>query len=463
MNRMRRAGAAFVALVVFAGLAACDRAPASLDDAVLVAAGAAHSPTVAVTTDGTALVAWVSGDSVHDVLLARAGEAPVRVNDIDGDAAPHTQAPAQVAVGPEGNIYVAWQNNTPVEGRRFPASDLRFARSTDGGRTFQAAIYVNDDAGGVPASHTFHDMAVSNDGTVYISWIDGRARAQAQDGAHAGAAMPDDGAHAGAAMHEDGALAGAAMHDGAHAGAAMHEDGAHAGAAMHEHGSSEPAASDAGPQIRVARSRDAGRSFEPGVIVASNSCPCCRTSIAVAGADVYVAWRDNDENIRNIVVAHSADGGETWGAPRAVHDDQWRIDGCPHAGPALAIAEDGRLHVAWYTGAPERPGIYHVVADAGFAFSAPAPLLSGEWVPPSLVDLAAAGGSMFATWDDRRSELPRVSFGPMGAATAAGFVSTAKRRTEAVGLAPALAANGAHYALAWLRGDSVFVSVGGVH
>ena len=427
----RRTGAAFVALGLLAGLAGCDSAGTSIDDVSLVAGGAAHSPTVAVAANGTAYVAWVSGDSVHDVLLARVGDTPVRVNDIHGDAAPHTQAPAQVAVGPEGNIYVAWQNNTHIEGRRFPVSDLRLARSTDGGRTFEPAIYVNDDAGATPASHTFHDMAVSDDGTVYVSWIDGRARAQEQPDAHAGAAMPGHGGHAGMAMRE--------------------------------HGSSGQAASEVGPEIRLARSRDGGRSFEPSVIVAGNSCPCCRTSIAVAGEDVYVAWRDNDENIRNVVVAHSADRGETWSAPRAVHDDRWRIDGCPHAGPALAIAEDGRLHVAWYTGTPARPGIYHAIADDALAFGAPVPLLDGQWVPPSLVDLAAVGGNMFAAWDDRRTDVPRVSLGVAGAApAAAGFVS-ARSRAEMDGLAPSLAANGGGYALAWLRGDSVFVSVGKVH
>jgi hypothetical protein len=410
--RMRRPRAALGVSAVLLAAAACERAPATIDDAILVAAGDAHSPTVAVAPDGTAYVAWVSGDEEFEVLLSRAGEEPVRVNDVPGDAAPHAQAPAQVAVGPEGNIYVAWQNNTPIEGRRFPASDLRFARSVDGGRTFEPAIYVNDDAGGVPASHTFHDVAVAEDGTVYVSWIDGRLRAHAEAGSRA------DGGH----VHGDGP----------------------------------------GPEIRVARSRDGGRSFEPSVVVTSKACPCCRTSLAVAGQDVYVAWRDvNDDNIRNIVVAHSADGGKTWSAPRAVHEDAWQIDGCPHAGPSLAVTADGRLHVAWYTGSPERPGIYHAVAREGLEFGEPAPLLSGLWVPPSLVDLAAAGGSVLAAWDDRRAEVPRVSFGTAPSGTlAAGLAAGRPERAETDGIAPSLAARNGRYALTWLRGDSVFVRTG---
>lgn len=68
-----------------------------------------------------------------------------------------------------------WPNSTPVEGRRFPTSDLRWARSTDGGRTFGPAETVNADAGGVPASHTFHNALVDASGRLVVSWLDSRA------------------------------------------------------------------------------------------------------------------------------------------------------------------------------------------------------------------------------------------------------------------------------------------------
>ena len=43
---------------------------------------------------------------------------------------------------------------------------------------------------------------------------------------------------------------------------------------------------------------------------------------------------------------------------RASHDD-WRVDGCPHHGPALSIGPDGVYHLAWFTGAPGRAGLYY--------------------------------------------------------------------------------------------------------
>ncbi|HEY8483700.1 MAG TPA: sialidase family protein [Longimicrobiales bacterium] len=415
----RAARRAVVGVVLVGALlaSACGNAPPPLDlgeALTVVEAGASNPTTAADPRTGTIYVAWVGvEDGVAGVYLARSEDgrtfsAPVRVNDRPGDAAPHEQAPAQVAVGPEGHVYVVWQNNTVVEGRRFPASDLRFARSTDGGRSFEPALTVNDDAGGLPASHTFHSIAVAADGTIYVSWIDSRVRARVEAERRAG--------RGGA---EGGELPG--------------------------------------PEIRLARSTDGGRSFEPSVVVDEEACPCCRTALAV-GPDgaVYVAWRKVFEgSVRDIVVARSTDGGRTFGAPVRVHDDGWVIDGCPHAGPSLAVDGDGRLHVAWYTGREGRQGLFHAVSeDGGRSFGGAAPILSGEWVPVSQVKLVADGrGEVWITWDDRRGEEKRVY-------VARAERSGPSRRGAAEagrGASPAIAAAGDVRAVAWLDGEAVRV------
>lgn len=387
-------------VVVLAGVLVACGGSEPADVAVVVEAGGTR-PTVAVAETGEVYVAWVeAGPEGGNVLLARAGAdlefgSPVQVNDVAGDAAPHEQAPAQVAVGRSGEVYVVWQNNTPAEGRRFPYSDLRFARSEDGGRTFSPAVTVNDDAGGLPSSHTFHSMAVAEDGTVLIAWIDGRARAAAE--------QAGGGGESGEAHHAGG-------------------------------GSDEP-----GSQIRLARSEDGGRTFEPSVLLADVACPCCRTALAVGpGGVVNVAWRDvADGDIRDVVVARSEDGGRTFGAPVVVHADGWRIGGCPHAGPSLAYDGGGRLHVGWYTGAESAAGLYHAVSeDGGRTFGEPLALLAGGWVPVSLVSLAAdAEGVVWAAWGDRRVEPLAVQVGRVG-----------EGRVESVGVvsgkAPTVAAAG---------------------
>src|SRR5690625_7119068 len=140
-----------------------------LEECTLTETGGTR-PTLAVDQrDGTVYVVWIgTDDGTSNLYLSRldpGSERPVgpfRVNDIPGDAAPHDQAPPKVAIAPDdGRVYVVWQNNTPIPGRRFPASNLRFASSTDRGETFSSAINVNVEAAGRPAPHTFQAPLVA--------------------------------------------------------------------------------------------------------------------------------------------------------------------------------------------------------------------------------------------------------------------------------------------------------------
>lgn len=399
MDGIRRIACAVVPVLLLAGCGAAGEesevyatgASASL---LTLAEDSASNPTVAHDArTGASYLAWVGREAGENAVFLRVVDAdgdarpPVRVNDIPGDAAPHLQAPAQVAAGPEGNVYVVWQNNTPIEGRRFPASDLRMAVSTDGGRSFQPAITVNDDAGDpYPSSHTFHDIAVAADGTVYVSWIDSRERD--------------------AILHQQRPLGGGSAqgeHDHLHGDPA----GDHV-PASHDH--SEVALPD-GPEIRVARSSDGGRSFAPSMVVDTDACPCCRTSLAL-GPDgtVYVAWRKLFAgDVRDIVVARAAPGATEFDKPVRVHADDWVFPACPHAGPSLAVDDAGRLLVGWYTGKEGRQGLWYAASeDGGRSFAAPAAVLHGDWVPPAQLRLATSGDVVWAVWDDHTREMPQV-------------------------------------------------------
>lgn len=397
----------------------------ALGAAVTVAEHAAGNPTAAVDPrDGTGYVSWIATEGgVSTVYLSRLGAdgepgPAVRVNDRPGDAAPHEQAPAQVAIGQDGGVYVLWQNNVKVPGRRFPASDLRFARSTDGGRTFAPAITVNDDAGGIPSSHTFHDLAVAPDGTVWVSWIDSRAKDAAR------AARPRPAQPAPAAVHG------------------------------HKHMGDDENLPPS--EIRVARSTDGGRTFGPGMVVDTAPCPCCRTTLAF-GADgaVYVAWRkEYGGDVRDVVVAKLAAGGSGFSPPVRVHADAWVFPACPHTGPSLAVDGRGRVHVGWYTGQEGRQGLWYASSDdGGRSFGAPAALAVGPDVPPSQVALSADGDEVLMAWDDRPAQ--GVRHVALARVTASGEMV----RMESVqGRIPALDAHSRGALLAWHDRQSVRVA-----
>jgi len=425
-----------LAAAALTGAVVARRGPALADAATLAATGASN-PTAAADAKGARYVAWIATEGgASNVYLAKAeGGAfgrPVRVNDRVGDAAPHEQAPAQVAAGPDGTVYVVWQNNTEIPGRRFPASDLRLARSTDGGRTFEPAVTVNDDAAGPPSSHTFHNLVVAKDGTVYVSWLDSRVRDAERERRH-----PRPAAASAPAQAAAGPAAGDSVH------------------MMHGHGGMAEDPTLPGSEVRVAKSADGGKTFGPSVVVDGNVCPCCRTSLAV-GADgsIYVAWRKvYAGDVRDVVVARMAPGAAAFEAPVRVHADGWVFPGCPHAGPALAVDGQGRVHVAWYTGKDGRQGLWHAVsADGGRTFGRPAALLTGKWVPPSQVALAPDGDRVWASWDDRRA-----ADGPVTLARIDGdHVDVVAR--ERAGRSPALASTGNGLLLAWHEGQTVRVS-----
>jgi hypothetical protein len=321
-------------------------------------------------------------------------------------------------------VYVLWQRTTNVPGRRYPASDLRLAVSNDGGKTFRPATTVNDDAGGPPSSHTFHDLVVAADGAVYVSWIDSRVRDLLR-AARPQATSPVEGSHRSP-------------------GTGSHQ----------KHGAGSPDDGLPGPEIRVARSADGGRTFGASVVVAADACPCCRTSLA-AGPDgaLYLAWRQVFEgDVRDVVVARAEPGTLRFDAPVRVHEDGWVFPGCPHAGPSVAVDGTGAVHVGWYTGKEGRQGLWYAVSrDGGRSFGEPRALVTGEWVPPSQVRLATAGGRVWAAWDDRRSKDRALSLATVHSDGRARPVLSAPHR----GTAPAMAVRGSEALLAWLDGQAV--------
>src|SRR5581483_11298927 len=124
--------------------------------------------------DGRPVLAWAAEENHVNQLYVLApgdGAEPVRVNP-DGLAVDALHLPPRLATGPGGGpLYVSWSSEKPkLEGVLF-ASDLRLSRSLDGGKTFEAPRRVNADR---PISHSFDGLAVGRDGTVLVTWIDGR-------------------------------------------------------------------------------------------------------------------------------------------------------------------------------------------------------------------------------------------------------------------------------------------------
>ncbi|HYO62058.1 MAG TPA: sialidase family protein [Pyrinomonadaceae bacterium] len=198
-------------------------------------------------------------------------------------------------------------------------SELVLARSVNFGHSFERPVRVADKR--APSFNGFPALAASPDGRVYAVWLDGRD-----------------------ASRPSGTF-----------------------------------------DVYLARSTDRGATFGPNVRVASGACPCCRPAVALGErGEVFVAWRHVYEgDVRDVAVAASRDGGETFDAPARVAADNWRLPGCPHSGPTLAHRA-GRLYVSWYTeGGEARAAVKTAWTDDGARTFAPPRVCSGDALDPN--------------------------------------------------------------------------------
>jgi BNR repeat protein len=163
--------------------------------------------------------------------------------------------------------------------------------------------------------------------------------------------------------------------------------------------------------VWMSRSTDGGRIWEANrPIYTDPTCPCCRTSVAVAAdGTIYVAWRAIlAGDVRDVVVTRSSDGGKTWASPVRTRADDWVYPGCPHAGPSLEVDANGAVHVAWWTGKEGEAGVYYAKSTDGAKTFAAQPIATGQRARPAHVQLAVAGERVYLAWDDGLGEMPRV-------------------------------------------------------
>ncbi len=127
-----------------------------------------------------------------------------------------------------------------------------------------------------------------------------------------------------------------------------------------------------GSSLKFTRSFDGGRSFTEAERVGGGSCECCQPSIVVTPEDIFIAYRGLEAggangDIRDILLIHSNNGGESFEEPRRVSDTNWHIPACPIAGPSM-VMNNGALFVAWMDGRFEPIGAFRR-GDAWFASS----------------------------------------------------------------------------------------------
>ncbi|MEM3094403.1 MAG: sialidase family protein [Nitrososphaera sp.] len=358
----------------------------------------ASNPSISVSETGTVYAAFARTEgNLTNIYLISSSDAgktfsePAKVNDIPGDAS-NMWNTIPVQFGPNGEVYVAWMIMKEHPDFPWGITELRVASSVDVGKTFSPAV---NPVPGAPSEKAFFDLAVSQNGALYISYLDSLTN-----------------------QYEEG----------------------------------KAVAVDYPSSYKMVKSTDGGKTFGDPVILDNQNCVCCQTASAMGpDGEVYFAWRDlqyesnvrttntadnpynygnangtlfegtsptSYETIRDIVVMHTTDsaGGNAFSKASKVSDDKWYLNGCPDAGPGMAFDRNGRLHVAWFTGsatAPDGLGYYYAYSDdKGQTFSKAVPLLTDEeFIPPTMasVSVDSSDNIWIAFADQRSPEVVRYS------------------------------------------------------
>ena len=305
-----------------------------------------------IDDEGRIYIGWVKEEgNKNSIYIASSTDGgktfsdKVRVNG-DADMPSGINHAPTMALGIKGELYIAWTISR-IDGEF--SSDIKFSRSLNKGKSFEPAIIVNDD--NLSVSHGFESMAVADDSSIYIAWLDGREKKEGVSSTYI-AKSTDNGKTFEKNVRVDG---------------------------------------NSCPCCRTA------------VTVAHDG------TVYVSWRKVFKG------DIREIVMAKSTDRGKSFSESVVVGNDKWVITGCPHRGPSMSSDKDGILYVVWYTeGETGSPAIYIANSkDGGKSFSKKM-LPFSNWVfPDHPVMTLNRDGKPLIAWEETTPVLSRLMFQQM--------------------------------------------------
>lgn len=231
---------------------------------------------------------------------------------------------AEAAVAPDGTIYVTWVLDTGGKG------DVYLARSTDGGMTFESAIQLDNTSIEPLVSMARHPYVFATDTRVGVTFNDQAGNvylyASAVGGALAFGSPTLVGTDIVTSFRDfpkgfflpDGSIAVAYQ--------GYPNSGARIFVARESAGYASVAASSGAPGV---------------------PCECCPLdALVTASGDVIVAFRNNDDDTREMWNARAPAAGafSAWGA---VSNSEGFLNVCPMQGPRLAELGGGKLLAVW--------------------------------------------------------------------------------------------------------------------
>lgn len=273
-----------------------------------VAMSCAKTVSSAVNDSGRIWSSWVIGEHLYlnySDDLGRTYSAPMQVNPSPEKISTRGENRPKIALDKLGNVYLSWV--MPLS-KRFTA-DVRFSYWSGQTQEFSKPITINND--GLLTGHSFNEMVVSDQGDIFISWLDGRAKV---------------------------------------------------------------AAAKQGIRLRTSELYLGHANFVTGddefsnTYLSQGTCVCCRLAMDLDDKDLpLVMWRhvfgDNYRDHAFISMQSKIQPNKM----QRVSFENWQVDGCPHQGPSIVRAKAGnnsnRVHMSWFNNAPDASGLFYSYSD----------------------------------------------------------------------------------------------------
>lgn len=282
-------------------------------------------PTLAIDNQGIPYIAWMDGRSgIWGIYFAKitGGHNPNTAVAVPGNPDDWAGFPT-LSVSPSGDkVYLAWQESSGGQNR------IKFARSLDGGTTFEAALDLTN--GFYPA------MVLGTGGEIYVAWMD-------WEGVQSSwliyvAKSADGGQSFSAPVKVTANVPSSTMQF--YPSLAMSPDGSLIVAWAEWRGSNSA--------IYLAKSSNGAASFGEAVPVsdAPKSAVHGVPSVAVdAAGNLYVAWDDTRSGYYQVYMAKSSDGGQSFGP--GIMASQSLNPGHENSLPSLTVDAQGNAYMLW--------------------------------------------------------------------------------------------------------------------
>lgn len=295
----------------------------------------ANAATPFLDKNGKLLLAWTGGGFVSVAKsddLGKTFTSPTVIAEHGKSLDAGSDARPQIVSDSKRNIFLAYAFFKDGNWN----AQINTTRSSDGGLSFTTPTPLIKNG----SSERFPSMAIGENDSIFLTWIDKRLVADARKSGNA----------------------------------------------------------RLGGSIAYSFSNDAGKTFQPEKIANQQSCECCRigSTIDPKGGVAIVYRAIFPGGIRDH--ATQSIGEFSLGKIHRVSKDEWRTDACPHHGPAIAVSSTGKMHVAWFTQGSARSGVFYAnSSNQGETYSNPI-RIGGEHENVSRPYLLAQGRSIWLVW-----------------------------------------------------------------